>query len=90
MREVYSMETACGDCADALRGQGTQLEEDYGRSFNESEWMAVESLDGIAEALAQHCCEIINRDAGRVSREPLKYNEQWTLEKLIEKLQARV
>lgn len=22
MREVYSMETACGDCADALRGRG--------------------------------------------------------------------
>jgi len=68
----------------------TQIEEDYGRAFNESEWAAVESLDGIAESLAVHCCHVINRDASKVGREPLKYNEQWTLETLIAKLQARV
>ena len=68
----------------------TELEEFYGRVFTAAEWEAVEALDGLAEALTNHCCKVINRDASLISREPLKYNEQWTLEKLIEKLQARV
>jgi len=68
----------------------TRIEYDYGHAFSESEWAAVESLEGIAESLAQHCCAVINRDAAKVARKPFKYNEQHTLETLIAKLQDRV
>ena len=68
----------------------TELEEVYGRNFSSTEWEAVGTLEQLARKLADHCALVINAEAGKVSREPLRYNEQWTLEKLITYLQAKV
>ncbi len=68
----------------------TRIEEDFGFAFTEAQWAAYEALDKIAEDLANHCCIEINRLAKQVSRDPIKYNEQHTLEELIKKLNARV
>lgn len=68
----------------------TAMEEDYGHAFSDEEWETVDHLNKIADGLADHCCSEINRLAALESREPVKYNEQWTLEKLIRILQGRV
>jgi hypothetical protein len=68
----------------------TQIEQDYGHAFTPEEWQAVEYLDGIAEKLANRCARIINKRALPFGVEPIRYNAQWTLEKLIDKLQAKV
>ena len=67
-----------------------QLEEAYGHTFGDAEWQTIEALDAIAEHLADACCRSINRKASKIDRTLIRYNEQWTLERLIAKLEARV
>ena len=66
------------------------MEELHGKSYTDEEWAVVLKLDAIAEQLAQHCCREINRQTASIPREPIRYNAQWTLEQLIQKLQERV
>lgn len=68
----------------------TQIEEDFGHVFSDLEWEAINGMDAIAEALANHCCLTIGERVENLPNEPMRYKAQWTLEKLIEKLQARV
>ncbi len=68
----------------------TEIEEVYGHSFTDKEWESVAALESLAGELANHCAITINEEAAKISREPLTYNEQWTLETLIAKLQAKV
>ena len=68
----------------------TRIEEDYGHPVTDAEWAVIDEMNAIASRLADHCCERINALTGKLPREPVTYNQQWTLEKLIGILEARV
>lgn len=74
----------------ALNAGWAQVEIDFGRKFSDDEWETVAGLESIARDLSELCASEINRRAVCLPIEPIRYNAQWTLERLISFLQSKV